>query len=66
MKETSIIDFEQYYSPELDQEQIRSVELYGFGDASEKAYGGVVYIRISTGTLVLCRLVAFKSKVLNS
>ena len=63
MKETSTIDLERCYSPEIDQKQIRSVELHGFRDASEKAYGEVVYIRISTGTQVLCRLVASKSKV---
>ena len=63
MKETSTIDLERCYSPEIDRKQIRSVELHGFGDASEKAYGGVVYIRISTGSQVLCQLVASKSKV---
>ena len=52
-----------YCSPKIDWKEIRSVELHGFGDASEKAYGGVVYIRISTGTRVSCQLVASKSKV---
>ena len=63
MIETSTIDLERCYSPEIDQKQIRSVELHGSGDASEKAYGRVDYTRISTRTLVLCRLVASKSKV---
>ena len=63
MIETSTIDLERCYSPEIDQKQIRSVELHGSGDASEKAYGRVVYTRISTRALVLCRLVASKSKV---
>ncbi|CAB3991675.1 Hypothetical predicted protein [Paramuricea clavata] len=63
MKETSTVDLNRCYSPQIDRKEIRSVELHGFGDASEKAYGGVVYIRIRTGTLVSCQLVASKSKV---
>ena len=57
------LELERCYSPQIDQKEIRSIELHGFGDASEKAYGGVVYIRISAGALVSCRLVASKSKV---
>ncbi|CAB3996929.1 Hypothetical predicted protein [Paramuricea clavata] len=63
MKETSTVDLNRCYNPQIDRKEIRSVELHGFGDASEKAYGGVVYIRIRTGTLVSCQLVASKSKV---
>lgn len=63
MKETSTVDLNRCYSPQIDRKEIISVELHGFGDASEKAYGGVVYIRIRTGTLVSCQLIASKSKV---
>ena len=63
MKETSTVELDRCYSPNIDWKEIRSVELHGFGDASEKAYGGMVYIRISTGTRVSCQLVASKSKV---
>ena len=48
MKETSTVEFNRWYSPQIDRKEIRSVELHGFGDAFEKAYGGVVYIRIRT------------------
>lgn len=48
MKETSTVELNRCYSPQIDRKEIRSVELHGFGDAFEKAYGGVVYIRIRT------------------
>ncbi len=63
MKETWTVELERCYSPQIDQKEIRSVELHGFGDASEKAHGGVVYIRISAGAHVSCRLVTSKSDV---
>lgn len=39
------------------------IELYGFGDASDKAFGGVVYLRIQSGNSVVCKLVASKTRV---
>ncbi|XP_073967338.1 uncharacterized protein [Choristoneura fumiferana] len=37
--------------------------LLGFGDASERAYGGVVYLRVANGADVTVQLVCSKSKV---
>ena len=53
-----------YFSSHESQELIDSVELYGFSDASMKAYGSCVYIvyRLKTGGRVVS-LVAAKTKV---
>lgn len=40
-----------------------TVTLLGFGDASERAYGGVVYLRVVNGADVTVQLVCSKSKV---
>ncbi|XP_063630426.1 uncharacterized protein LOC134801759 [Cydia splendana] len=39
------------------------INLLGFGDASERAYGGVVYLQVLKGDEVTTRLVCSKSKV---
>ena len=35
-----------------------TIELHGFGDASEKVYCSVVYLRLQSGESVACKLVA--------
>ena len=44
-------------------EEIYSVELCGFGDASKDAYAAVVYIRVKTANTTSVRLVACKTLV---
>lgn len=39
------------------------IELHGFSDDSDKAFGGVVYVRIQSGNSVVCKLVASKTRV---
>ena len=39
------------------------ISLHGFGDASEQAYGGVVYLRVETSDGCSCRLIAAKSRI---
>ena len=39
------------------------MKLHGFEDASEKAYGAVVYIRIATRNKVVSNVIAAKSRV---
>ena len=39
------------------------IDLHGFADASNKAFGGVVYLRIQSGCSVVCSLVASKTRV---
>lgn len=41
----------------------RNISLHGFADASELAYGAVLYVRIETTDRVECNLVAAKSRV---
>ncbi|XP_029170142.1 uncharacterized protein LOC114939875 [Nylanderia fulva] len=44
-------------------QQLDSVELHGFSDASERAYAAVVYSRVKSGRLLSINLVVAKSKV---
>ena len=48
---------------EIDESDINSIELHGFADASQTAFGCVVYLRIKTGTNVTVRLLTAKSKI---
>ncbi|XP_029170292.1 uncharacterized protein LOC114939980 [Nylanderia fulva] len=45
------------------EEELPSVELHGFSDASERAYAAVVYSRVKSGGLLSINLVVAKSKV---
>ena len=50
--------------PYFLKEETTSVQLHGFSDASEKAYGAVIYIRATYANQnPTCRLVTAKSKV---
>lgn len=44
-------------------DQKRNVSLHGFADASERAYGAVLYARTETADVVECTLIAAKSHV---
>lgn len=43
--------------------QARTIELHGYCDASEQAYGACIYARSTNGTEVITRLLCAKSKV---
>ena len=59
LKQIERISIPRWYQTESD-----SIELHGFGDASELAYGAVVYIRSSVDeNLWHCNLVSAKTKV---
>ena len=61
---TELKDIEQIVIPRWYQTETNSIELHGFGDASELAYGATVYIRSMTEeNLWTCNLVSAKTKV---
>ena len=51
------------YCKELCSEEVKSVQLHAFGDASESAYGACVYLRCEHRSGVHCNLVTAKKRV---
>lgn len=51
------------YCMDIDPQEINSIELHGFGDASKEAYGACIYIRYERNSKVCCNLVTSKTCV---
>ena len=51
------------YSSRLNCVETPTFQLHGLGDASDKAFGGVVYLMIQSENSVVCKLVASKTRV---
>ena len=47
----------------MNGDKVKSVQLHCFADASEKAYGAVVYIRVEYEARVECQVVFSKTRV---
>ena len=54
---------DRWYSLGLRSLESPLIELHWFADASSKAFGDVVYLRIQSGNSVACSLVASKTRV---
>ena len=63
MQNISSLAIDRCYSSELRSRESSLIELHGFADASNKALGGIVYLRIQSGNSVVCNLVASKTRV---
>ena len=63
MKETSTNEASRCVLKDIGPNQIRSIKLHGFADASNIAYGANVYLRVTTSSGVSVRLLASKTKV---
>ena len=50
----SSFSIDRCFSSELNSLETSKIELHGFGDASERGFGGVVYLRIESGNSVVC------------
>ena len=63
-EELSLLADVQVHRPYFLMEETLTVQLHGFSDASEKAYGAVVYVRATyENSNPTCRIVVAKSKV---
>ena len=63
MQDISSLAIDRCYSSELRSLESPLIELHRFADASNKAFGGAVYLRIQSGNSVVCNLVASETKV---
>ena len=63
MQNVSSLSIDRCYSSGLRSLESPLIELHGFADASNKAFGGVVYLRIQSGCSAVCSLVASKTRV---
>ena len=62
--QVGVVELKRHYFRGMSLSDLRGVQLHGFGDVSEKAGGGVVYLRfeLNTGT-VLAQLASSKTGV---
>ena len=58
----SSFSIDRCYSSRLNRVETPTFQLHGFGDASDKAFGGGVYFRIQSENSVVCKLVASKTR----
>ena len=57
------IAIERAIFEDINVNEIISIQLHGFGDASKNAYGGIVYIRIKTNKDVTTKIVTSKTRI---
>ena len=63
-KKVGVVQLKRHYFHGRSTADLLSVQLHGFADASGKAYGAVVYLRIETTTgTVFTQLVSSKTRV---
>ena len=63
-KKAGVVQLKRRYFHGWSNADLQNVQLHRFGDASEKAYGAVVYFRIETTTgTVFTKLVSSKTRV---
>ena len=64
IKKVGVLEAKRHYFHGSTSEDLQRVQLHGFADASEKAYGAVVYLRVElTSGTVFTQLVPSKTRV---
>jgi len=63
-RKVKVVELKRHYFRGSSSADVQSVQLHGFADASEKAYGAVVYLRVEliSGT-VFTQLISSKTRV---
>ena len=63
LRQAGRVSFKRCYAEGLSGDKVKSVQLHCFADASEKAYGAAVYMRVEYESKVQCQLVSSKTRV---
>ncbi|XP_068704703.1 uncharacterized protein [Montipora foliosa] len=63
LRQAGRVSFKRCYAKGLNGDKVNSVQLHCFADASEKAYGAVVYMRVEYEARVECQIVSSKTRV---
>ncbi|XP_068692434.1 uncharacterized protein [Montipora foliosa] len=63
LRQTGRVSFKRCYAKGLNGGKVKSVQRHCFADASEKAYGAVVYMREEYEARVECQIVSSKTRV---
>ena len=61
VRQAERVRFKRCYAEGLSGNEDKSVQFYCFADASEKAYGAVVFMRVEYDSRVQCQIVASKT-----
>ena len=57
------VEIDRSFLGDLSSDEIRSIQIHGFSDASQTAYGAVVYLRIKTDKGIVTKLVSAKTRI---
>ena len=63
LKKVRELTVERCYWKDTENQDVKSIEIHGFGDASKEAYGACIYLRYECDGHTYCRLVTSKTRV---
>ena len=63
MKDTAVMEVPRHVLGKASPDEIVSIELHGFADASNLAYGATIYLRVASCSGISMQLLASKTRV---
>ena len=63
LRQAGRVAFKRCYAEGLNGDKVKSVQLHCFADASEKAYGAAIYMRVEYNSKVECQIISSKTRV---